>query len=278
MTRYQSFVHFIRGARQPTVYIIGGIVLVIWLLLTPTGILGKADAIGYAVCHRIDARSFHIGVRQLPLCARCTGQYLGAVTGLIFLGVFGKRRSGFPPKGIMGVSILLIIIYAVDGLNSYLSLPQFIKYFPNMPHLYPPLNVLRLFTGTGMGLVIAIVLYPAFWSSVLTNPDIRPAIQDLRTLLVLISLGILVDMLVLTGAEYVLYPVAFIATGGVQLILGMAYTVLWIRLLHKENQFTRLSQIIPMVIGGFMISMVQLALFDLIRFIITGTWDGLILG
>ena len=34
------------------------IVTVVWLSYTPPGLLGKADAIGYAVCHRISARSF----------------------------------------------------------------------------------------------------------------------------------------------------------------------------------------------------------------------------
>ena len=53
-----------------------------WLLNTPAGLLGKADAVGYAVCHRIDLRSFNLGERQMPLCARCTGMYLGAVLGL----------------------------------------------------------------------------------------------------------------------------------------------------------------------------------------------------
>jgi hypothetical protein len=47
-------------------------VLLAGLWATPPGLLGKADAIGYAVCHRIDLRSFHLGDRQLPLCARCT--------------------------------------------------------------------------------------------------------------------------------------------------------------------------------------------------------------
>ena len=31
-----------------------GLLFVGWLLNTPGGLLGKADAIGYAVCHRID--------------------------------------------------------------------------------------------------------------------------------------------------------------------------------------------------------------------------------
>ena len=67
-----------------------------WLLTTPPGILGKADAVGYAVCHRIDLRSFHIQGRQMPLCARCTGMYLGAMLGLLYLAVRYPRRSGMP--------------------------------------------------------------------------------------------------------------------------------------------------------------------------------------
>ena len=56
-----------------------------WIYIAPPGILGKADAIGYAVCHRIDERSFHVDGRQLPLCARCSGMYLGALLGLVVL-------------------------------------------------------------------------------------------------------------------------------------------------------------------------------------------------
>ena len=56
----------------------------IWMYYGPDGILGKADAVGYAVCHRIESRSFLIGEIQFSVCARCTGQYLGAVLGILF--------------------------------------------------------------------------------------------------------------------------------------------------------------------------------------------------
>jgi hypothetical protein len=65
------------------------LVFIGWLLETPSGLFGKLDAIGYAVCHRIPERSFHIGDYQLPLCARCSGMYLGAVTGLVFQSILG---------------------------------------------------------------------------------------------------------------------------------------------------------------------------------------------
>jgi len=37
---------------------------------------------GSIVCHQRPERSFHLWAAQLPVCARCTGIYLGAVLGL----------------------------------------------------------------------------------------------------------------------------------------------------------------------------------------------------
>jgi uncharacterized membrane protein len=35
-------------------------------------------ALGHVVCHQLPERSFHVGATPLPVCARCTGIYLGA--------------------------------------------------------------------------------------------------------------------------------------------------------------------------------------------------------
>ena len=75
-----------------------GLLLIAWLLNTPEGLLGKADAVVYTVCHRIDLRSFHLGDRQISLCARCTGMYLAAVFGILFQALLGRRRTEYPPK------------------------------------------------------------------------------------------------------------------------------------------------------------------------------------
>ena len=66
----------------------------VWFYIAPPGLLGKADAIGYAICHRIDERSFQIGDRQLPLCARCTGEFYAAGISLIFFALVSKGKSG----------------------------------------------------------------------------------------------------------------------------------------------------------------------------------------
>jgi uncharacterized membrane protein len=38
--------------------------------------------VGSLVCHQIPERSFHLSGIQLPVCARCTGLYVGGAVGL----------------------------------------------------------------------------------------------------------------------------------------------------------------------------------------------------
>lgn len=38
---------------------------------------------GAKTCHQLDERSFHMGVRKFPVCARCTGIYVGALVSIV---------------------------------------------------------------------------------------------------------------------------------------------------------------------------------------------------
>jgi uncharacterized membrane protein len=246
--------------------------LVTWLWLTPPGVFGKADAIGYAVCHRIEARSFHIGNIQFPLCARCTGQYLGAMSGLAVQAIWGKRRSGSPPRRVIAILIILAIIYGVDGLNSYVHLPPLVKAFPEIPRLYEPNNTLRLLTGTGMGLVIAAALYPAFTSSVYRTPDSRPAIPGLKSLAGIAIIALMISGLTLTHLVWLLFFLALISVSGVLVLLVMVYTIVLLMIFRIENQFDRLSQVFFPMIAAFAITLIQIGVFDAVRFFLTRTW------
>src|SRR5574340_1315980 len=82
-----------------------------WLYVSPPGLLGKADGIGYAICHRIDERSFHVLGRQLPLCARCTGEFNAAAVALVFMAVVNRKASSMPRRGILGVLALLFLAF-----------------------------------------------------------------------------------------------------------------------------------------------------------------------
>ncbi|MCC6955654.1 MAG: DUF2085 domain-containing protein [Anaerolineales bacterium] len=259
-------------AGKSLVFIAVGLLVFGWLLATPPGLLGKADAVGYAVCHRIDARSFHLGERQAPLCARCTGMFLGALLGLAFQHVTARRRAGMPHWSVWPVLFVFFAAFAIDGLNSYLHL------FPGAPELYKPDNLWRLLTGTGMGLLVAVALYPTFNQTVWKRLDTRPAMKGLRALAALLLLALLMDWLVWIENPLLLFVFGLLSALGVLLLLTMIYTVFWMMLLKADNQIERLAQMALPLALGFGTSIAQIALFNLGRYWLTGTWDGFHLG
>lgn len=247
-----------------------------WLMYAPAGLLGKADAIGYAVCHRIDVRSFHVGVRALPLCARCTGMYLGALLGLIFLGFSAPRRAGLPEKRFWPILAVFFLAFAIDGSNSYLYLLKQLgnSPFSQIPNLYVPNNTLRLFTGTGMGLVIAIVLAPAFNQTFWKEWDPRPILDSWKPLLALMGLALVLDLTILADIPPVLYVLALLSAGTVLLVLSAIYAMVFLMVLRRENRFSSFRQAWLPLMAGFTVAMTQILLTDIFRYTLTGTWSG----
>lgn len=249
-----------------------GLLLFGWLLNTPAGLLGKADAVGYAVCHRIDVRSFDIHGRQMPLCARCTGMYLGAMLGLIYLSITARRWTGLPPWKVMIVFSFFVAAFGIDGVNSYLH------FFPGFTGLYEPQNWLRLVTGTGLGITISALLYPAFNQSAWKDWDDRRVFADFRSLGVLLILAVLLDLLVISEFWPVLYVLALLSAAGVLILLTMVYSMVFLMLLRKENSFERIHQMLVPLAAGFLMAMLQIAALDVVRYWLTGTWSGFIFG
>jgi uncharacterized membrane protein len=258
------------------VIVAAAIVLIGWWVNTPAGLLSKADAIGYAVCHQISSRSFHIGTIQLPLCARCTGMYLGAMTGLIFQMVSGGRRRRLPPWRVLVPLILLVIAFGIDGANSYLYLVKEVSpgFLAKIPNLYIPNNTLRLLTGSGMGVGIAAVLLPAFNQTVWSQEDHQSALPTLKSFGLLVLIQLVLDLLVLTQSPIVLYPVAVVSVLGVLVLLSMVYSMVWIMLMGEENKYQRLTQLWLPLLAGFTVAMIQTSAVDAVRFWLTGTWKG----
>jgi uncharacterized membrane protein len=245
-----------------------GILLLGWLLNTPAGLLGKADAVGYAVCHRIDLRSFHLGERPLPLCARCSGMYLAAVIGLVYQSILSRRRGGLPPRPVLIVLGLFVLAFAVDGLNSFASL------LPGLPLLYTPQNWIRLLTGAGMGLVIAAFLFPAFNQTVWADWVPQPALPSLKMLFGMALAAGVGCLAVLSEIPVILFPLALISAAGVLIILSIVYCMLGLMLTRRENRYRRYRELALPLLLGFGVALLQIAALDYLRFFITGTWEG----
>lgn len=77
---------------------------------------------GSAVCHRMAERSFLWGQGTMPLCARCTGIYVGVLLAFCFLLLKKRMDAGRPfSKGQAMLTALMILPIGIDGLGSYLG-------------------------------------------------------------------------------------------------------------------------------------------------------------
>ena len=246
-----------------------------WMYISPEGALGKLDAVGYAVCHRIDARSFHIGDRQLPLCARCTGEFYAAGLALIFQVFMSGKRSKLPSRGIIAVLVLFFLAFGIDGSNSYLYLLKQTSQgaLNKIPNLYVPNNVLRLFTGSGMGIALAAVLYPVVNQTLWREMDDRPALEW-KPFGILIGSTIVVNLLILIDSPIVLYPIAYLSALGTLSLLVIVFAILWIMIMRQDNTFDLPRQLWLPLLSGFTIAMLMILSIDLLRLQLTGTWSG----
>ena len=253
--------------------------LAAYLFIAPPGLLGKADGIGYAVCHRIDERSFHFFGRQLPLCARCTGEFNAAAITLLFLGIVSRKRGGMAARGILAVLAVFFLAFAMDGSNSYLYLLKEIRpgFLPQVPNLYVPNNTLRLLTGSGMGIAMAAMLFPVVNQTLWRVQDDRPVMGwkefgGLLGLIALVDLGIDLEVAV------VLYPVAFISVLGVLALLSMVFGMVWVMIMRQENSLELASQLWMPGLAGITLALLMVMIIDLLRYHLTGTWGGFPLG
>lgn len=260
--------------KAASILLIGAVLglLVAWMWAAPAGLLGKADAVGYAVCHRIDGRSFHLGDRQMPMCVRCSGMYLGAGVGLLLQALRKGRRGAYAPARVWVVYAALTAAFGVDGLNSYLHL------IPGAPGAYEPQHWLRLLTGSGMGLVMAGVIYPSFHQTVWRDWDNRPSVSGLRDLAGMLLVVLALDALVLTENPLILFPLGLLSAAVVLMVLALVYTLIVLIMLHKENRAAEPRQLVLPLAAGFGVGLLQIVLLDALRFALTGTWGGFIFG
>lgn len=248
---------------------LAALVIGAYIGLTPPGLLTKTDWVGGAVCHRILSHSFSLAGRQLPLCARCTGTFLGALTALIGQAVFLRRRGiHFPPPPITVLLVGFILLMGLDGLNSYVDLMR------GEPLFYEPRNELRLITGALNGLALGALLWPMVNFSLWRNPQPGPVIRNGKDLGILLLMEAGVVALVLSGWPALLYPLALASALGVLTMLTLTMTVIVVITLGWENRYERWRDALTPLLAGLVMAFLLIGLIDLFRYGLTGTITG----
>ena len=197
------------------------------------GPMGLMRGVGYAVCHQITVRSYIFGTWVMPLCARCTGQYLGVMAGFFYAWRWGRlRAAGLPGRGMLVALLLLLAGWALDGINSYLYL------LTQTPFLYTPHNILRLVTGMGQGVAVSMLFLPFFNQVFWYAPDPRPVLTRWRDLLIVLGTTAILTLAVNSRWPILFYPLAVLSTAGVVLLLSLVGLLITVLALGAENQAT----------------------------------------
>jgi uncharacterized membrane protein len=244
--------------------ILAPVVIGVFLFTPPWSTLVKARLIGYAVCHQLPNRSFHVAGEQLPLCARCSGTFGGAILGFALMTAWGRRRAaGLPPVRVAVVMICFIAALAVDGINSYLT------FFPGLPHLYEPHNWLRLTTGLLNGLALSAIVYPVLNYSLWADAVSAPSVRNFKELALMIAVGVLLGVVILSEPPALLYPLAILGALGVLSLLTALNTTLLLMLLNQEAKATTWCQAALPLVVGLAISFVEIGTIDIARYFVT---------
>ncbi len=239
-------------------------IIALFVAATPPGLWEKARVIGYALCHQLPERSFFIHEHQSPLCARCTGMYLGFFIGLIFL--IARRRTHaarMPTTAIIAVLIGFMALMGIDGVNSTISV------IPGAPQLYHTTNLHRIVTGSLFGIAMCMLFFPVFSTAIWRQPSGDRSVQDWRELLGMVTVAFVIDTIVLTQADWLFYPITLLSIFGPLLLLGFMGAIIVLTMRNLVNTLDRWRQLTLPLFAGVSLGLVLITLMDVLRVTVT---------
>jgi hypothetical protein len=161
------------------------------------------------------------------------------------------------------VFAVFILAWAVDGLNSYLT------FFPQLPYLYEPHNLLRLVTGTLQGLAIAAFLLPVLNLALWADPAPKPSVGGWHDLAWMSVGGAVVVGLVVSEWAVLLYPLTLISGLTVVVLIGLVNSMVALVLLRREGRARRWQEAAAPLLVGVVMALVELGAIGVLRSFLT---------
>jgi len=145
-----------------------------------TGLESFAFFLGKAICHQLHERTFFIDGHYLPVCARCTGIYIGIFFSVLLFGFGKKFRSNTIPTTKISIFLLVFLLpLIIDGFGSYLG-------------FYSTTNLVRVITGVLFGVILPIFVLPLLNHTVTSTNRVM---TDLRRFYYTLALALLLALL-----------------------------------------------------------------------------------
>jgi uncharacterized membrane protein len=223
------------------------------------GPLGYVGWFLSGICHQLAEHSLVFSGQQLPLCARCTGMYLGALIGLALQACWAPRASLLPRARMVLPMALGGIAWMIDGVNSY------VDFLTGTGALYSPSNALRLATGMSMGLFLSIIVYPMFNLTLWQAPLAQRAIRTWRDVAGLIATAAIVTLVLLQHWGFLLYPLWIVVTGSVLLVLSIVNSMIFVIVTRRENSVGHWTRAVTPLMAGLLLSLAEVGGIALAR-------------
>jgi uncharacterized membrane protein len=215
--------------------------------------------LGGGVCHQLPGHSLQVAGTSLPLCARCTGTYLGAFIGLVTVLLRRRARASLLPREPVLVAFgLFFLVWAVDGLNSYLTL------FPVLPHVYEPTNAGRLVTGALEGLALSLIVWPVAAYTLWREPRAERVVSA-RELALMAAVALGLVALLATGWPALLHVAALASSLGLLGLFAVLNALILAVVLHREGRIDTRRQAVLHFGWAFLLGTGELALLGLVR-------------
>jgi uncharacterized membrane protein len=95
-------------------------------------------AIGHVVCHQLPARSFHLWMTSLPVCARCTGIYAAAAATAVVLALvprtsFEARSARVDPKRVLLLALVPTAVTLIFEWTTGVMPPHWVRALAGVP-------------------------------------------------------------------------------------------------------------------------------------------------
>jgi len=230
----------------------------VWLAIPAGNWLGRFWSVGSSVCHQIPSHSLIHNYLQFPLCARCTGLYIGCLVSLIYYFTQGKRKS-LPERPYRYALLFFFILWAGDGLNSFLN------DLLNRIILYETTNITRLVTGFGMGLVMSTALMTLFNTVVWKDAENSALLQNITQIFFYAFTSLFFGWMLLHPSKFFFNIMSLASIITVLIVISMLYMIFWVIILKKENQFKSFPQLIPYILVGLATALTQVYLLNMLR-------------
>jgi uncharacterized membrane protein len=104
-----------------------------------------AYSVGRLICHQLPARSFHLWGAAVPVCARCTGIYLGAAAASVVFGLARWRLPSEARSAKEDARIVLLLAFAPTAVTLVFEWTTGVT----------PANWVRALAGIPLGVAVA---------------------------------------------------------------------------------------------------------------------------